>query len=66
MPINNQYDSVCEKNLIKITIFSIDSYITKPDLILDETYSKFRKANINQATVIRVFGSTDDVLFPKI
>nr|XP_046916291.1 DNA polymerase zeta catalytic subunit-like [Dermatophagoides farinae] len=47
-------------NCFRITFFHIDSYITKPDLVLDETYSSFRKRNINLATIIRVFGTTDD------
>nr|XP_027196301.1 DNA polymerase zeta catalytic subunit-like [Dermatophagoides pteronyssinus] len=47
-------------NCFRITFFNIDSYITKPDLILDETYSSYRKRNINLATVVRVFGTTDD------
>ena len=47
-------------NCFRITFFHIDSYITKPDLVLDETYSSFRKRNINLATIIRLFGTTDD------
>lgn len=53
-------DNDYRDNYFKITLFSIDSYITKPDLIYDETYSSYRKCNINLATIVRIFGTTDD------
>lgn len=57
IPANDQKD-----NYFKLTLFCIDSYITKPDLIYDETYSSYRKSNVNLATIVRIFGTTDDGL----
>lgn len=40
------------------TIFSINYYLTKPQIGLDEVYSEFRCAELKQVPVLRVFGST--------
>lgn len=48
---------------LKVNIFQIDSYSTKPTYSHDKTYSIFRQKNAKLASIVRIFGSTDDGTF---
>ncbi len=45
------------------TIFSINYYLTKPEIGLDQCYSEFRCTELKQVPVLRVFGSTQEGIF---
>jgi DNA polymerase zeta len=46
--------------MLSLRIFTINYYLINPEAELDETYSEFRRFEIKQVPIIRVFGSTPD------
>lgn len=46
--------------MISIKIVSVDYYSSFPIKQLDTTYSEFRKSEVKQVPVIRIFGITKD------
>ncbi|KAI2804906.1 DNA polymerase zeta catalytic subunit [Blomia tropicalis] len=47
-------------NILKANIFQIDSYQCKPLYTHDKVYSLYRQKCAKSATVVRIFGSTDN------
>ena len=46
--------------MFSLRIFTINYYMVNPEPPFDETYSEFRRFDIKQVPILRVFGSTPD------
>ena len=46
--------------MLSLRIFTINYYLINPEAELDETFSEFRRCEVKQVPIIRVFGSTTD------
>ena len=46
--------------MFSLVVFTINYYLTKPELEFDQVYSEFRCAELKLVPVIRIFGSTPE------